>query len=436
MKRALRLILLAVLLLLAVTAVQAQTPTGPRVHVLTIKGTINPVLVDYVGRGIADAEKDGAQLVVIQMDTPGGLDTAMRDIIQKIVNAKVPVAVYVAPSGARAASAGVYITLSAHVAAMSPNTAIGAATPVQMGAEGAQQTPDEMKRKIINDATAYIRSLAESHGRNADWAERAVRDGVSITEQEALKLKVIDMVSPDLNTFLIQLDGKQLKMLDGTTRTLQTRNATIINVGMRAIESFLYAIADPNIAFILLSIAALGITIEIFNPGLIFPGVIGAICGVLAFYALGQLPVNIAGILLIVLAIIFFVAEALTATFGILLIGGIISLIIGGLILFQGGSPVFRVDPWLIAIVTIILVGVFFFVISRVVRAHRKQATTGREELVSKTAVARTALDPEGLVFFKGERWEAVSEAGKIEPGEEVIITKVDGLKLYVTKKG
>jgi membrane-bound serine protease (ClpP class) len=436
MKRALRLILLAVLLLLAVTAVQAQTPAGPRVHVLTIKGTINPVLVDYVGRGIADAEKDGAQLVVIQMDTPGGLDTAMRDIIQKIVNAKVPVAVYVAPSGARAASAGVYITLSAHVAAMSPNTAIGAATPVQMGAEGAQQTPDELKRKIINDAAAYIRSLAESHGRNADWAERAVRDGVSITEQEALKLKVIDMVSPDFNTFLTQLDGKQVKMLDGTTRTLQTRNTTPVQVKMRAIESFLYAIADPNIAFILLSIAALGITVEIFNPGLIFPGVIGAICGVLAFYALGQLPVNIAGILLIVLAIIFFVAEALTATFGILLTGGIISLIIGGLILFQGGSPVFRVDPWLIAIVTIILVGVFFFVISRVVRAHRKQATTGREELVGKVAVARTALDPDGLVFFKGERWEAVSEAGKIEPGEEVVITKVDGLKLYVTKKG
>jgi len=436
MKRVLRLMLLAVLLLLAVTAVQAQTPAVPRVHVLTIKGTINPVLVDYVGRGIADAEKDGAQLVAIQMDTPGGLDTAMRDIIQKIVNAKVPVAVYVAPSGARAASAGVYITLSAHVAAMSPNTAIGAATPVQMGAEGAQQTPEEMKRKIINDAVAYIRSLAESHGRNADWAERAVREGVSITEQEALKLKVIDMVSPDLNTFLTQLDGKQVKMLDGTTRTLQTRNATIINVGMRAIENFLYTIADPNIAFILMSIAALGITVEIFNPGLIFPGVVGAICGVLAFYALGQLPVNIAGILLIVLAIIFFVAEALTATFGILLTGGIISLIIGGLILFQGGSPVFRVDPWLIALVVVIFAGFFAFVIGRVVRAHRKQATTGREELAGKTAVARTPLDPDGLVFFKGERWEAVSEKDKIEAGEEVVIIKVDGLKLYVTKKG
>jgi len=436
MKRVLRLILLAVLLLLTVTAVQAQTPAVPRVHVLTIKGTINPVLVDYVGRGIANAEKDGAQLVVIQMDTPGGLDTAMRDIIQKIANAKVPVAVYVAPSGARAASAGVYITLSAHVAAMSPNTAIGAATPVQMDAEGAQPTPDEMKRKIINDAAAYIRSLAESHGRNADWAERAVRDGVSITEQEALKLNVIDMVSPDLNTFLIQLDGKQVKMLDGTTRTLQTKNAVVTGVPMRAIESFLYAIADPNIAFLLLSIAVLGITVEIFNPGLIFPGVVGAICGLLAFYALGQLPVSIAGILLIVLAIIFFVAEALTATFGILLTGGIISLIIGGLILFQGASPVFRVDPWLIAIVTIILVGVFFFVISRVVRAHRKQVTTGREELVGKVAVARTALDPEGLVFFKGERWEAVSETGKIEPREEVVITKVDGLKLYVSRKG
>lgn len=434
-KRILRLTFFLLLLFLTATTIQAQA-TGPKVHVITVKGTINPVLVDYIGRGIAEAERDGAQLVVIRMDTPGGLDTAMRDIIQKIVNARVPVAVYVAPSGARAASAGVYITLSAHVAAMSPNTAIGAATPVQMGSEGAQQTPDEMKRKIINDAVAYIRSLAESHERNAEWAERAVREGVSITEQDALRLNVIDLIAPDLSTLLNQLDGKQVKMLDGRLVSLQTRNATITAVPMRAIEKFLYAIADPNIAFLLLSLAALGITVEIFNPGLIFPGVIGAICGVLAFYALGQLPVNIAGVLLIVLAIIFFVAEALTATFGILLTGGIISLIIGGLILFQGASPVFRVNPWLIVATVIMLAGMFTFVLSRVVRAHRKRVTTGREELEGKVAVARTALDPEGLVFFKGERWDAVSEAGKIKPGEEVVITKIDGLKLYVTRKG
>jgi len=414
--------------------VQAQVASS-KVYVLTIKGTINPVLVDYIGRGIDKAERDNAQVVIIQMDTPGGLDTAMRDIIQKIVSSRVPVVVYVAPSGARAASAGVYITLSAHVAVMAPNTAIGAATPVQMGAEGVQQTPDEMKRKIINDAVAYIRSLAESHGRNAEWAEKAVRDGVSITEQEALKLKVIDLISPDLNTLIPQLNGKQVKMLDGRLVTLQTQSAILTSVVMRAIEKFLYTIADPNIAFILLSIAALGITVEIFNPGLIFPGVTGAICGVLAFYALGQLPVNIAGILLIALAIIFFIAEALTATFGILLTGGIVSLVIGSLILFQGGSPVFRVDPWLIAIVTPILAGVFGFVINRVVRAHRKQATTGREELAGKTAVTRTVLNPQGLVFFKGERWSAISEKGKIEAGEEVVITKVDGLTLYVAKK-
>jgi len=433
--RILRLIVILMALLFATAMIVQAQVASPKVYVLTIKGTINPVLVDYVGRGIDQAERDNAQVVIIQMDTPGGLDTAMRDIIQKIVSSRVPVVVYVAPSGARAASAGVYITLSAHVAVMAPNTAIGAATPVQMGAEGVQQTPDEMKRKIINDAVAYIRSLAESHGRNAEWAEKAVRDGVSITEQEALKLKVIDLISPDLNTLIPQLNGKQVKMLDGRLVTLQTQSAILTSVVMRAIEKFLYTIADPNIAFILLSIAALGITVEIFNPGLIFPGVTGAICGVLAFYALGQLPVNIAGILLIALAIIFFIAEALTATFGILLTGGIVSLVIGSLILFQGGSPVFRVDPWLIAIVTPILAGVFGFVINRVVRAHRKQATTGREELAGKTAVTRTVLNPQGLVFFKGERWSAISEKGKIEAGEEVVITKVDGLTLYVAKK-
>lgn len=435
MPRILRITLLLISLLLAASATVGAQTSGSRIDILTVKGTINPVLVDYIGRGIEQAQNEGAQAVIIQMDTPGGLDTAMRDIIQKITNSRIPVVVYVSPAGARAASAGAYITLSAHVAVMAPNTAIGAATPVALGGDGEAQMSDELKAKIINDAAAYIRDIADSHGRNADWAERAVREGVSATSQEALQLNVIDMIAPDLNTLIAQLDGYEVTMLDGRMVALQTQGAPINRIPMKAIESFLYAIADPNIAFILLSIASLGIMVEIFNPGLLFPGIIGAISGILAFYALGQLPVNIAGVLLIVLAFGFFIGEVLTTTFGLFTAGGVVALVIGALILFQGASPIFRVDPWLIATVTIIIASVFAFVISRVISAHRKQAGTGREELIGKKAVVKVALNPEGTVFFKGERWSAISDKGRVELGEEVVITGIDGLTLKVTKK-
>lgn len=435
MSRIIRILLIIIGLLLAISITARAQTASPKIDVLTIKGTINPVLVDYIGRGIEQAEVTGAQAVVIQMDTPGGLDTAMRDIIQNIINAKIPVVVYVSPAGARAASAGAYITLAAHVAAMAPNTAIGAATPIAMGGEGEAPMSDEMKAKVINDAVAYIRDIAESHGRNADWAEKAVREGVSATSQEALELNVVDMIAPDLNALIAQLDGKQVTMLDGSVMTLQTKGAPINQVGMKTIENFLYVIADPNIAFLLLSIATLGIMIEIFNPGLIFPGVVGAICGILAFYSLGQLPVNIAGVLLILLAFGFFIGEVLTTTFGLFTAGGVTALVIGSLILFQGAAPVFRVDPWLIAIVTITIAGLFAFVVNRAIRAHRKQASTGREELIGKRAVVKVVLDPEGTVFFKGERWAAISDQGRIESGEEVIITSIDGLTLHVIKK-
>ena len=264
-------------------------------------------------RGIEQAEDSGAEALIIQLDTPGGLDTAMRDIIQLIVNSRVPVVVYVAPSGARAASAGVFITMAAHVAAMAPNTAIGAAHPVSIGSGGETAVSSTMEEKVLNDAAAYIRSLAEAHGRNMDWAEKAVRESVSATEREALELNVIDMIAPDLNTLVTQLDGRQVTMLDGRQITLHTQGAAINHVPMRTIEKFLYTIADPNIAYILLSLATLGIMVEIFNPGLIFPGVVGGISLLLAFYSLGVLPVNYAGILLIVLAIGLFIGEVLTA---------------------------------------------------------------------------------------------------------------------------
>lgn len=433
MLRTIRILLLLGLLVTAAVATAAEA-AGPDIHVLHVKGTINPVLVDYIEDGIERAEDDNAIACIIQLDTPGGLDTAMRDIVQSIVNARVPVVVYVSPSGARAASAGVFITVAAHVAAMAPNTAIGAAHPVSIGTEGEEQMSEDMAEKIVNDAAAYIRSIAVAHGRNMEWAEKAVRESVSATEREALELNVIDMVAPDINALISQLNGRQVNMLDGTVITLNTSGATIKHFEMNWVEDFLYTISDPNIAYILLSVAMLGIMAEIFNPGLIFPGVVGGICLLLAFYSLGMLPVNYAGVLLIALAFGLFIAEVFTAGFGLFTAGGITSLVIGSLILFKGG-PLFSIDPWLITAVVIIIAAFFAFIITSIVRAHRRQAATGREELVGKKAIVKAALEPEGMVLFKGERWTAILEQGRAEPGDEVIITRVDGLQLHVVKK-
>ena len=434
MFRTIRLIILLGLLIVSAIATQVQAASSS-IYVLRIEGTINPVLIDYIERGISQAEENNATALIIQLDTPGGLDTAMRDIIKEIVNARIPVVVYVSPSGSRAASAGVFITMAAHVAVMAPNTSIGAAHPVSIGAEGEQQVSETMEEKVVNDAAAYIRSLAEAQGRNMEWAEKAVRESVSATEQEALELNVIDMVAPNLDALISQLDGREVTLLDSSVVTLNTKGATIRNVDMSTIENFLYAIADPNIAFLLLSLAMLGIFVEITNPGLIFPGMLGAICGILAFYSLGQLPVNIAGVLLILLAFGLFFAEVFTTTFGLFTAGGITSLVFGSLILFKGGTTLFQINPWLIGTVAILIGALFAFVVSRVIRAHRRQASTGREELIGKKAIVKVALNPEGTVLLKGERWTAVSEEGPVKPGEEVIITEVDGLTLQVTKK-
>jgi membrane-bound serine protease (ClpP class) len=428
-----RLLFLSLLLLTAISGL-VTSADSPVITVLEVKGTINPVLTDYIERGISQAEQDGAAVCVIQMDTPGGLDTAMRDIVQIIVNAKVPVAVYVAPSGSRAASAGVFITLAGHIAAMSPNTSIGAASPVALGPEGEQQMSETMQEKIINDSAAYIRSLAASHGRNIEWAERAVREAVSATEQEALELKVIDLVAANLEDLVSQIDGREITMLDGHTITLNTRGAVFMSVEMNTIEEFLYAISDPNIAFLLMGLAMLGIFVEITNPGLIFPGVFGAIALLLSFFSLGTLPVNLAGILLIVLAFGFFIAEVFTASFGLFTAGGVVALVIGSLIMFKGG-PLFSIDPWLITTVVIAITGFFVFIVYKVIAARRQRAFTGAEEIVGSTALVKKALNPKGVVIFRGENWTATSESGTIEPDEEVVITKYDSLKLWVTKK-
>ena len=430
-----RILLLGVLVLLGLSVTSGIYAQGEHVNVITIDGTINPVLVDYVKRSIEQAEDSDAEALIIMVDTPGGLYETTLELIQLINSSRVPVVVYVAPSGARAASACFYLLQASDVAAMSTNTVTGAATPISLGEEGEAEISDELQSKIINDSAAYMRSLAEEHGRNVEWAESAVREGVSVTEREALEMNVIEIVAPDLESLIMQLDGIQVTLLSGDVRTINTQEAIINDVPMTTVENFLYAIADPNIAYLLLSIATLGITAEIFNPGLIFPGVVGGISLLLAFYSLGMLPVNYAGILFIVLAIALFIGEVLTTTFGVFTAGGVVSLVIGSLILFQGAAPVFRIDPWLIATVTIIVAGVMAFILHRAISAHRKQARTGREELIGKTAVVKVSLKPEGTVFFKGERWAAVSETGNIKTGEEVVIDSIDGLLLHVSKK-
>jgi membrane-bound serine protease (ClpP class) len=416
---------------LIATTVQAKAPS---VVVLAVKGIINPVTADYIINGINNAEKNNAQACVIELDTPGGLDTSMRDIIQAILDSSVPVVVYVAPPGARAASAGTYITIAAHIAAMSPDTAIGAASPVALTASGVQNVPTTEETKTVNDAAAYIRSLAESRGRNADWAEQAVRQAVSATENEALSLNVIDLIAPDLQSLLSQINGSIVTLNDGTKVQINTTGANFNRIDMTVIERFLLAISDPNIAYVLLGLASLGLFVEIANPGLIFPGVVGAISLIFALFALGNLPVNFAGVILIILAFILFMVEAFTpASFGALTAGGIACLVVGGLILYKGG-PLFKVNPWVIAIVAIFVGGLLAVIIFRVVKAQHLHPATGSEGLEGEKAVVREALELEGTVFVRGELWNAVSDEGKIGPGEPVIIKKIDGLKLHVIK--
>jgi membrane-bound serine protease (ClpP class) len=421
---------LLVLLAMLPGAVYAQT-ANPTVDVLHAEGTINPVLADYIERGINQAEEDNATVCIIQLDTPGGLLGSTEEIVISIMNADVPVVVYVSPKGAWAASAGVFITLSANIAAMTPGTTIGAAHPVSGG--DTELTEEEMQ-KVTEFSAKWLETIAEDRGRNMEEARLAVTESKSFSDTEALDYNLIDLRADTLESLISQINGWQVTKADGSVVTINTQGAAVKEINMSAIENFLLAITDPNIAYILLSLAILGITVEIFNPGLIFPGVTGAIAGLLAFYSLGMLPVNYTGILLMLLAFGLFIAEAFTPTFGLLTAGGITSLVIGSLILFKGG-PLFQVNIGLIVVVAVCFAAFLAFVVNRVVAAHRRQATTGREELLGKTATVRTSLNPEGTVFYEGEIWTAILDQGRAEPKEEVIIKRFDGLKLYVTKK-
>jgi len=419
--------LLAGVLLSATVSASSQL-----VRVLHVEGVIVPIVADYIDRGISQAEEENATVCIIELDTPGGLLDSTETIVKRIMNADVPVVVYVYPKGAWAASAGTFITLSAHIAAMMPGTTIGAAHPV---AGGGGEIPEEQMQKITEFSAKWMKTIAQERGRNMDEAQLAVTESKSFTDIDALDANIIDLRADNLDSLISRIDGWEVTLASGREVTINTTSYELARGEMSSIERFLHAISNPNIAYILLSIGSLGIMAEIYHPGAFFPGITGAISLLLAFYALNVLEARLGGILLILLAFGLFIGEALTTTFGLFTAGGIVALVLGSLILFPGGGALFQISPWLIATVVILVAASVAFVIQRVIRVHRRQAYTGREELAGKTAIVQVALEPEGMVLFKGERWTAVSEKGKVKPGEEVIITRVEGLKLYVTKK-
>jgi membrane-bound serine protease (ClpP class) len=422
------------LALLVATLVLAAVACGPggepgAVHILTTNGEVNPVMERYIDRGIDNAEHNQASAVVIRLDTPGGLSTSMEGIVKRILAADVPVIVYVWPPGGRAASAGTFITLAAHVAAMAPTTRIGAAHPV--GAAGEDIT-GTLGDKVTNDAVALIRSIAHQRGRNEDWAEQAVRQSVSITQDEAVQLNVVDLVANDLPSLLAAVDGRSVQLPQREV-VLATKNAPLVYNDMNVIERFLDIVSDPNITFLLLSLGSLALIYEFVAPGHIFPGVFGAIAVIMAFFSLSVLPFNWAGLALILVAFVLFVLELFVTSHGILGIGGVVALILGGILLTSGNPPEFQVSKWLIYGLAAGIGAFFLFVVTSIIRV-RLQPALVTTTLVGRQAVARSPLDPTGMVFLNGEYWSATAEEGRVEPGERVVVTGMDGLRLIVSK--
>ena len=413
-------------LALAGTAAGADPP---RVLAVEFENDINPVTADYLTGAIDQAEEDGYDAVVILMDTPGGLDSSMRDIIKKELASTVPVVVYVYPQGSRAASAGVFITMAADVAAMAPNTNIGSSTPISTGGGN---IPSDLRRKVINDAAAYIRGLAETHGRNPDWAEQAVRQASNLTAEEALDQNVVDFVALDLPTLLDDIDGTKT---EPKGLLLHTAGADVTTIHMSLWKRILDTIIDPNIIVLLLSLGALGITVELFNPGLIFPGTFGAIALVVAFFGLQVLPVSAAGILLILLAAAFFAAEPFVMSHGALAVAGAACFVIGSLMLFDPAGPGYQVSIWVALAIAGTFTLLMAFALTKIVQARRRRPVTGQEELVGQVGVVRKPLDPAGLVFIHGELWQARSDEERIGVGEEVVVQSIEeGLVIHVRR--
>jgi membrane-bound serine protease (ClpP class) len=426
MKRFLISVLPMVFVLLGLAPAWAVEP----VALIQIDGVISPVTLRLVSMAIERAQTEKAQALIIQLDTPGGLERSMRAIVQKELGAELPVIVFVGPTGARAASAGVFITMAAHVAAMAPATNIGAAHPV---AVGGGQMDKESAKKIENDAAAFARTIATERGRNAEWAEKAVRASVSVTEREAVKLKVVDLIAENVADLLVKIDGKTVKTVKGLV-TLRTADAPIKKVEIGFRDRFLSIITDPNIAYILMMIGMLGLFFELSNPGVILPGVLGGISLILAFFAFQTLPINYAGLLLILFGVVLLIAEIKVVSHGILSIGGIVSMLLGSMMLFDAPETGIRVSWWVILPTVGTTAAFFAFAVTAGVRALFQKPTTGSSGLIGTVGVARSALDPAGEVFIHGERWRAMAEGGAVAEGEPVKVTGVDGLTLKVIK--
>ncbi len=412
---------------------QSSSAASARVYLIEIDGAITPVVASYVDRALRQAADQGAEAVVIQLDTPGGLISATDEIIQDILQSPVPVIVYVAPEGARAASAGVFITYAAHIAAMAPATNIGSASPVLIGQDGQSTQPDEtMQRKIVNDAVAKIRSLAERRGRNADWAEQAVREAVNISAEQAVAQNVVDLVAPSLPALLDAVDGRTVTTSAGAV-TLRTRETEVVSEPMTLVERFFQVLSDPNVAYILLSLGLLGLFFELSNPGSILPGVLGGILLLLGLYTLGTLDVNWTGVLLMGFAFLLFLIDLYVASSGVLTLGGVVSFVLGSLLLLQSPvSPAFELSRVVVIVVSAMIAGAFLVVTYLVARAHARRPQTGKEALLGATAVVRRPLDPEGMVFVEGELWRARSLAGTIPAGRTVRVVGLEGLVLLV----
>jgi membrane-bound serine protease (ClpP class) len=446
-----RLVLYSLALLWPVFLVTGNAPaTDGRALLLNISGAIGPATSDYVRRGLAKAQGMGATLVILRMDTPGGLDTAMRRIIQDILASPVPVVTYVAPSGARAASAGTYILLASSVAAMAPATTVGAATPVRItggplpgGPEPADKTPQKnggtkppppakpgMDEKALNDAVSYIRGLAQLHGRNVAWAEKAVREADSIAAAEAVRLRVADVLATDIADLLQKLDGRQVRLRDRTV-TLNTRGLDLQSYEPDWRNRLLSVIADPNIAYILMLLGIYGLFFELWNPGFILPGVIGGICLLLALYAFQLLPINYTGLGLILLGIGFMVAEVFVPSFGALGIGGVVAFIVGSIVLMDTDIEGYAIAWPLIASVAAISAGFFLGVVYFAMRARRRRVVSGQEEMIGATGVALEDFADTGRVRIHSEEWQARA-ATAIRQGQKVTVTAMDGLVLQV----
>jgi len=426
-------ILLLMLLVPGAGPAAASPAEGPpQVLVATIASSINPVSADYLVSAIERAESDRAAVLVVELDTPGGLDSSMRQMVQEILRTEIPVVVYVAPSGARAASAGVLITLASDVAAMAPGTNIGAAHPVSVGGGGMDNT---MAKKVENDAAAYARSLAEKKGRNGKWAESAVRESASLTANDALEQKVIDLVSPSLEALLGRLDGRKIEK-DGKASLLRTRNARVTRYPMGLRHRILSALADPNVAYILMMIGVYGIFFELSNPGAVFPGIAGGIALILGFYSLQTLSANYAGFLLIALAVILFILEIKIASHGALTIGGIISLMLGSLMLFRSSADPYLRISWGVILVMVGFSAAFFgTVVTLAVRSQLRKPATGSEGLIGEVGEAMLDFTGRGKVFVVGETWDAVSSV-PVRKGEKVRVEGREGMVLVVSPVG